>query len=128
MNSHRKYLFTCIFTYSFVLLFLYYVQLNFDSGIKILYIFVGYPLIHKITIIIYRHYVVKELLYLSPILVAFTCFTDLVVMGNMYLWETILFYFAKIIAENFICVGLEILTEAMALKVQNYLDSYENQE
>lgn len=59
MNSHRKYLVSCILGYTFILLLLYYPQINFSLGHKITFIIVGYPLIHKLTIVLYRHYLVK---------------------------------------------------------------------
>lgn len=59
MNSHRKYLVSFMMGYIFLLLLLYYAQIGFKLSSKILFVLFGYPAIHKVTIIVYRNYVVK---------------------------------------------------------------------
>lgn len=123
MNSHRKYLVSCMVGYTFLLLLLYYAQVNFLLQQKIAFIVIGYPLIHKFTIIVYRHYFIKELLYLTAILATLQSFLDVMVIGEMYLWETILFYILKLVTENLLCFGLEVLSEWMCLHAHTYLNA-----
>lgn len=59
MNSHRKYLFLSVFCYCFFLIFVYETQLHFNAVGKFAFLLVGYPLLHKITISIYRHMIGK---------------------------------------------------------------------
>ncbi len=97
MNSHRKYLVTYMLGYTFLLLLLYYAQLTFSFPQKLIFIIFGYPFIHKVTIAIYRHVVVKELLYLSAILITLQVFLDIMIISDMLIWETVIFYFTKLI-------------------------------
>jgi hypothetical protein len=55
MSSHRKYLLLSIVIYPFLMLFIYYAHLRFNLLGKFLFILIGYPLLHKFTITLYRH-------------------------------------------------------------------------
>lgn len=123
MNSHRKYIFLCLFGYSFFLLFLYYIVLLFSLGYKLIAIIIGYPLVYKIILMTYRHLMCKELLYTTPILITLQCIIDMGSIGDTNLWSTVIFYCCKFLSDHLLIPLLEIGSDLLAKYLYGYLQN-----
>lgn len=88
---------------------LYYVQINLTITYKCVFCLIGSSILHKLTIAVHRHSTIKELLYLSAILITEQSFMDMMIFSNGLMWEIIVFYVVKLCVENGIAPALEIL-------------------
>lgn len=50
----------------------------------------------------------QELLYLSAILITLQVFLDIMIISDMLLWESVIFYVTKLVTENVLCIVVEI--------------------
>lgn len=100
----------------------------FNLETKLITILFGYPVIYKLILITYRHFICKELLYTIPVLVALQCVVDVGCFSDSNLGHTVLFYLCKFISDHIIITALELGSELVALKLHSYLKKGENQD
>ena len=121
MNSHRRYLFLFIFCFVGLVIFLYYRMVELSTWESALAIVLIYPILQKIVIVVYHHFVIKEMLYLFVILTCLEASINYFFIKDFDLLDLAVLYLCKTLAVNVLNVAIERISDWAALSAYHFM-------